>query len=318
MILFDGGLRTPRSAIRSAWQPSLALATVGVLITAVVAGLAGALVLGLSPLEGILLGSIVGSTDAAAVFGALRSSGLRLRQRLTATLEMESGANDPMAIFLTVSAIAVLKGEAELGLDVVLLFVRQMGLGALIGLAAGRLGAMFINRINLPHAGMYPLMATAAGLLSFGAAAALEGSGFLAIYLTGIVIGNSNIVFQRASSSSTMPRPAAQIMMFVVLGLLELPSRLIAAAPAALLIALVLIFRAPARGRRQILRSASTGASSCSCPGPGWKGAVPITLATFPLLAGLPRGRLLFDVVFFVVLVSAFSRAPACLTWPDV
>jgi cell volume regulation protein A len=310
MILFDGGLRTPRSAIRVAWPPSLALATVGVVITAVVAGLAGAWVLGLSPLEGILLGSIVGSTDAAAVFAALRASGLRLRQRLTATLEMESGANDPMAIFMTTGAIAVLQGEASLGLDVALLFVREMGLGAVIGLVVGRLAAAFINRINLPHAGMYPLTATAAGLLSFGAAASLEGSGFLAIYLTGIVIGNSEIVFQRGilffhDATAWL----SQITMFVVLGLLSFPSRLLAAAPAGLLIALVLIFVArPLAVAASVLPFGFNRREFVFLSWTGLRGAVPITLATFPLLAGLPGGRLLFDVVFFVVLVSAILQ----------
>lgn len=307
LILFDGGLRTPLASIRVGWRPSLVLATGGVLVTSVLTGLAATRILEVTLLEGILLGGIVGSTDAAAVFSVLRSSGLRLRERLSATLEIESGSNDPMAIFLTVGMLQVLLGRMELGPDLLWLFVLQMSVGALVGLAVGRASVSVVNRINLEAAGLYPILVSAVGLLAYGAAAASGGSGFLAVYLAGIVLGNSRIVFQRGvflfhDAGAWL----AQIVMFVVLGLLSFPSRLLEVAPQGLLIAFVLIFVArPVAVVLSLLPFRFEVREMAFLSWVGLKGAVPITLATFPLLLGLPGGPLLFDVVFFVVLISA-------------
>lgn len=310
IILFDGGLRTPMESVRAAWRPALVLATVGVVITAGITGAAAAWILNLPWLEGMLLGSLVGSTDAAAVFAVLRSGGVRLPDRLAATLEIESGSNDPMAIFLTVGLLEVLLGRVAAGPGLATLFVTQLTVGVLAGASVAYAAVYVINRINLDAAGLYPVLVSAFGLLAFGLAASLGGSGFLAVYLAGILIGNSRIVFQRGiflfhDASAWL----AQIMMFVMLGLLSFPSRLLSVAPQGLLVAGVLIF--VARPLAVLLSTAPFGfdwRNQAFLSWVGLKGAVPITLATFPLLAGLPEARLLFNVVFFVVVVSALVQ----------
>ncbi len=320
VILFDGGLGTPLAAVRAVWRPALLLATVGVLGTALVTGFAAAWILQLSLLEGLLLGSIVGSTDAAAVFSALRHGGVTLPKRLAATLEVESASNDPMAIFLTVGCIELLAGRMVLGSGLLGLFLSQMVLGALVGVGLGYVAVWVVNRINLDAAGLYPVLVTAFGLLTFGLASWMGGSGFLAVYLAGIVLGNSRLVLQRGirlfhDASAWL----AQIVMFVVLGLLTFPSRLAAVSVQGLLIGLVLILAARPIAvaltlpwfrfnRRELLFLSWVGL----------KGAVPITLATFPLLAGIPQAPLLFDVVFFVVVLSALVQGwtlPVLARW---
>src|SRR5688572_622638 len=158
LILFDGGLSTPASAVRSVWKPAMFLATLGVLITSIVTGLAASWILDIPLLEGMLLGSIVGSTDAAAVFSVLRSGGVSLRERLKSTLEVESGANDPMAIFLTVGCIEILMGRLSIGPDLLWLFVKQMAVGAIAGIAVGYAAIRIVNAINLYAAGLYPVL----------------------------------------------------------------------------------------------------------------------------------------------------------------
>ncbi len=320
LILFDGGLRTSWGSVRSAWRPALSLSTVGVLLTSALTGLAAAWVLGVPLLHGMLLGSIVGSTDAAAVFSVLRTSGLTLPERLTATLEVESGSNDPMAIFLTIGLIEVITGGAGSAGELALLFALQFGVGALAGVGVGRAAAWAVNRINLDYPGLYPILAMALGLLAFGLAAVLGGSGFLAVYLAGIVLGNSPIVFRRGIF---LFHDAAawlgQIVLFVMLGLLSFPSRLAAVAAEGLLVALVLILVA-----RPLAVAASAlpfrfGVRELTfLSWVGLKGAVPITLATFPLMAGVEGSELLFNVVFFVVLVSAVTQGwslPVVARW---
>ncbi len=307
VILFDGGLQTRAAAIRAVWKPSLLLATVGVTVTAVITGLAAAAILGVPPLVGLLLGSIVASTDAAAVFSILRSQGLHLRPRVAATLEVESGSNDPMAIFMTVGLLEVLTGRLELGPGLLTLFVQQMGIGALVGLGAGALAVRMVNRIHLDAPGLYPVLAGACGLAAFGVAANAGGSGFLAIYLAGIVLGNSRTVFQRGTFLF-MDGLAwiSQITMFVVLGLLSTPTQVLPVAGPGVLVSAVLIL--VARPVAVVPLLAPFGFSLREHVLIAWvglKGAVPIILATFPLMSGLPEGRLIFNVVFFVVLVSA-------------
>jgi cell volume regulation protein A len=307
LILFDGGLQTRGTALRRAWKPAALLATVGVLVTAAVTGVAAAYILNLPLLSGLLLGSIVASTDAAAVFSVLRSQGVRLRQRLAATLEIESGSNDPMAIFLTIGLIEVLAGRMTPGLDLLSLFLAQMGIGAAAGLLCGWGGAHLINRVNLNAPGLYPLLAGACGLIAFGVAAVLGGSGFLAIYLSGIVLGNSRLVFQRGTFLF-MDGLAwmGQISMFVVLGLLSTPSELIVTAGPALLVSAVLIVIArPVAVVPLLWPFGFTAREQVLISWVGLKGAVPIILATFPLMFELADGRLIFNIVFFVVLVSA-------------
>ena len=323
LILFDGGLRTSLSAVHRVWRPALALSTIGVLLTSLITGLAAAWVLKLPLLQGLLVGSIVGSTDAAAVFSVLRTSGLKLPDRLTSTLEVESGSNDPMAIFLTLGLIGLITGGAESPQDLALLFITQFGVGSLAGLGVGRLATTAINRINLVYPGLYPLLALAFGLVAFGFAAVLGGSGFLAVYIAGIVLGSSSIVFRRGIFSfHDAIAWLGQIVLFVMLGLLSFPSRLVAVAWEGLLIAVVLILIARPLAvwlsawtfhfRRRELTFLSWV---------GLKGAVPITLATFPLMAGVPQSALIFNAVFFVVLVSAITQGwslPLVARWLNI
>ena len=307
IILFDGGLQTRTSAIRAVWKPSLLLATLGVLVTAGITGVAAAWILDVPLLIGLLLGSIVASTDAAAVFSVLRSQGVHLRERVAATLEVESGSNDPMAILLTIGCLEVLTGRMQIGLGLVTLFLEQMGIGALAGLGSGWAAVRLINGINLGAPGLYPVLAAACGLAAFGLAAGLGGSGFLAIYVAGIVIGNSRVVFQ-TGTFRFMDGLAwiGQITMFVVLGLLSTPAELLQVAVPALLLAAILILVArPLAVVPLLLPFRFSLREQLLVSWVGLKGAVPIILATFPLMFGIPEGRLLFNVVFFVVLVSA-------------
>jgi cell volume regulation protein A len=310
MILFDGGLSTPTSAVRSVWKPAMLLATLGVLITSIVTGLAASWILDIPLLEGMLLGSIVGSTDAAAVFSVLRSGGVSLHERLKSTLEVESGANDPMAIFLTIGCIEILMGRLSIGPDIIWLFVKQMAVGALAGIAVGYAAIRIVNAINLDAAGLYPVLVTAFGLLAFGLAVVFGGSGFLAIYLAGIVIGNGQLVFQRGI---LLFHDAAawlsQIVMFVVLGLLSFPTRLVDVAWHGLAIGAVLMLVArPLAVMPFLFPFGYNWRESIFVSWVGLKGAVPITLATFPLMFGTPHASLMFDVVFFVVVISALVQ----------
>ncbi len=310
LILFDGGLRTSLKSIRSVWKPAAVLASLGVLITAVITGLAASWILKISILEGLLLGSIVGSTDASAVFSVLRSGGVCIRKRLAETLEVESGSNDPMAIFLTVGLIQLLTGAVAPGPALLGLFLTQLIVGSVAGILVGYGGVWGLKYIQLGAAGLYPVMATALALLSFGLAAVLDGSGFLAVYLTGIVIGNRRPVFHRGI---LLFHDAAawicQILMFMTLGLLSFPSRLMDVAGVTLLIAAVLIL--VARPVAVFLCASWFRFSFHELLFLSWvglKGAVPITLATFPMLAGLPGASVMFDTVFVVVLVSALIQ----------
>ncbi|MCE9607621.1 MAG: potassium/proton antiporter [Planctomycetia bacterium] len=310
LILFDGGLSTTLAGIRSAWRPSLALATVGVVITALITGLIAAKILGISLLQGLLLGSIIGSTDAAAVFAVLRLGGVALPKRLQSTLEIESGINDPMAIFLTLGCIHLSTGDMQLGPDLFWLFTRQMTIGAFVGLAGGYVAAKVVNRINLDIGGLYPILVSAFALLIYGVAAHWEGSGFLAVYLAGIVLGNGRLVFKRGIFLFHDALAwLSQITMFVVLGLLVFPSRLLAVAWQGLAIAVVLCLLArPIAVVLSLLPFRFKPRELALLSWVGLKGAVPITLATFPLLYGVPQASVLFDVVFFVVVVSALVQ----------
>ncbi|HHR6078255.1 TPA: potassium/proton antiporter [Providencia alcalifaciens] len=307
LILFDGGLQTSVKSIKLVWKPAFTLATFGVLITAGITGLAAAYILGIPLLEGLLLGAIVGSTDAAAVFSLLRNAGIYLNERLQATLEIESATNDPMAIFLTVGLLQLLMNPQASGSELALLFVSQMGIGAAVGIGVGWISIKIINKIKLLAAGLYPVLVAACGLFSFGVASNLDGSGFLSIFVTGVVIGNHSFVFQRNTFLFHDGLAwLSQIIMFVMLGLLVNPSSLIEVWQEGLLIALVLTFVArplavvPVLKLFRFTRNEITLISWV-----GLRGSVPIILAIFPFIFGLPGANLIFDVVFFVVLISA-------------
>lgn len=314
MILFDGGLGTSMAAIRLAWKPSILLATLGVLVTAVITGVAASWILNISLLEGILLGGIVGSTDAAAVFAILRGGGVALPTRISAVLEVESASNDPMAIFLTIGCIELLLGNVTFGPGLLGLLATQMLIGTALGLLGGYGAVWVVNRIELGATGMYPVLVSACCLLTYGIAVQLGGSGFLAVYLAGVVVGNQRLMFQQGIRRfHDAIAWLAQIIMFVTLGLLCFPSRLWDVSAKALLVCLVLIFVArPVAVMLSALPFRFTWKELTFLSWVGLKGAVPITLATFPLMFATPeismQAPLLFDVVFFIVVVSAIIQ----------
>ncbi|RLK48691.1 potassium/proton antiporter (CPA1 family) [Alkalispirillum mobile] len=306
VILFDGGLRTRTSSFRVGLRPAVALATVGVVITAGLTALVARYAIGLGWLEAALIGAIVGSTDAAAVFSLLHSKGLELKQRVAATLEIESGSNDPMAIFLTVALIELLMGQhASLGWGMGLEFVQQMGLGALIGVLGGFLLAYTINGLQLTP-GLYPLLALGGGLVIFGAAAVAGGSGFLAVYLAGLIVGNRRIqAAQNIQRFNDGMAWLSQITMFVMLGVLVTPSELLPVAPKAAIVGLALIFLArPLAVFTCLAPFRFPWREQLFIAWVGLRGAVPIILGIFPLVAGLAGAEQFFNVAFFVVLLS--------------
>jgi cell volume regulation protein A len=309
-ILFSGGLDTDRKSLSQVLWQGLSLATLGVLITAVLVGFVAMAVLKLSWLEGLLLGSIVSSTDAAAVFSILRGQRIGLKGATTPLLELESGSNDPMAAFLTMAVIALLRDAHASWISIPLMFVLQMAVGAVAGFAAGKATVLVLNWLKLETEGLYPVLTIGAALLAYSAAAILQGSGFLAVYIAGIVIGNSEVI-QKRSLVRFHDGIAwlMQIAMFLVLGLLVFPSRLIAVAGPALLISLSLILIArPVAVFASLALARLRFKQKVFISWVGLRGAVPIVLATFPYLAGIPKPDLYFDVVFFIVLSSVLLQ----------
>ena len=316
IILFDGGLQTPIASIKQVWKPASVLATFGVLITAIITGIAAAYILDVSLLYGLLIGAIVGSTDAAAVFSLLRNAGIHINPRLKSTLEIESATNDPMAIFLTVGLLEVMVKGLEPGTGLLMLFIQQMGVGSAVGLTIGWLSVRIINRIHLTTSGLYPVMVAALGLLAFGIAANLGGSGFLAIFIAGVVIGNSRFVFQRSTFLFHDGLAwLGQIIMFVFLGLLINPSSLLGIWKEGLIIAVVLTLVARPLSVLPVLKLFGFNIQEMTLVSwVGLRGSVPIILAIYPLIYGLPGANLIFSVVFFVVLISATIQG-STLPW---
>jgi len=306
VILFDGGLRTKVDTFRVGLRPAVTLATLGVLLTVGITGLLTSLLLDLPLIVGLLIAAIVGSTDAAAVFYLLRAHGLELKQRVGATLEIESGSNDPMAIFLTIALVEFMVGEhASLGIGLAVEFVQQMGIGAVVGLAGGLMMQWLINHIRLTP-GLYPLLAVAGALLLFGAAAVLDGSGFLAVYLAGILLGNRPL--QSAQNIRRFHDGLAwlaQIIMFLMLGLLVSPQELLDVAAHGLVIAAILILLArPLAVIACLLPFRFPWREQLFMGWVGLRGAVPILLGLLPFLAGAEGAAMYFNVAFFVVLIS--------------
>jgi cell volume regulation protein A len=305
VILFDGGLRTRLAGFRGVFAPSLLLATVGVVITAVLGGAFGYWALHLGMAESFLLGAIVASTDAAAVFFLVRMGGLQLRRRVGATLEIESGTNDPVAVFLTMATIGViLAGHASPG-AIFLSLIQQGVIGVLVGLLGGAALVALLNRFELPT-GLHPLLAIAGAVLVYAAASVGGGSGFFAAYIAGLVLGNRPV---RAFASITSLHDAAtwlaQIAMFLVLGLLATPHNLIPIALPALGLSLFLIFVArPIAVWICLIGFGYDTRAKLFVSWVGLRGAVSIFLAVVPKLAGLPHADIYFDTAFFVVIVS--------------
>lgn len=315
LILFDGGLNTPIGAVRQVARPAAVLATLGVIGTAALLAL-GAYALGLPWPEAMLLGAIVSSTDAAAVFGVLRGSRMHLKPRVSATLEIESGANDPMAVILTtmVTGYLIDPGSAD-GWSLVLAAITQIGVGAGLGLAIGFGGRALLARVRMPS-GLYAVLLIGIASLAFAVPTVLYGSGFLAVYIAAIVLGNGDLPYRtgllRVHDALAW---LSQVTMFLVMGLLVFPSRLLEVAPLGLAVAAFLTivarpvvvwlcllpFRYPAREQAYIMWV-------------GLRGAVPIILASYPVLSGAPGAGRIFDLVFFVVVMSAIAPG-ATVPW---
>lgn len=307
IIIFDGGLGTRKDTFRVSLKPALSLATFGVIVTAAITGLAAHIILELPWQEGLLIGAIVASTDAAAVFGLLRNAGLELKERTGATLEIESGSNDPMAIFLTITLVQLLQlsNDGNQGWTILSELLRQMGLGLAIGFAGGFLLAQMLRRLSLPSS-LYPLLALAGGISLFGLTTLWDGSGFLAIFIVGVMIGNTSLPYSndihRFHDGMAW---LSQIGMFLMLGLLITPSNVIPIIVPAVAIAFVLIFIArPLAVVVSLLPFHFPWREQMFIGWCGLRGAVPIILALFPSLAGLEHTQTYFELVFFVVLIS--------------
>ena len=329
IILMDGGLRTRFATFRTGLKPSLWLATVGVLACTLVTGVAARWLLDLPWAMALLMGAIVGSTDAAAVFSLMKTSGVRLNERVEATLEIESGMNDPMAVFLTLALVGVVLGASasaaapptgwQLAGHWADALLMQLGLGLLLGAAAGFGLAALLNWLRAtvhPAAGVVGLVLLAAGLLLFAACGWLGGSGFLAVYVAGVLVGNrARKAVLPAMSIMDGYAWLAQASMFLLLGLLATPSE-------------VLRTLWPALGVSAVLMLVARPLSVWLCLAPlhfvrhemafiswvGLRGAVPIVLAVFPLMAGLPGAQVFFNVAFVVVLSSLLLQG-ASIAW---
>ena len=313
LILFEGGLTTKPTDLRLAATPGGLLASVGVVITAAVTALGVWLFLDVEPLSAALLGAVIASTDAAAVFSVMRTT--PLPRRVAALLRLESGANDPVAIMLTIGLIAVMQNGGVGPIDWLVFAAVQLVGGGLIGLGIGWVGARLLVRVDLGIEGLYPIVALGIGGIAYGVAALVGASGFFAVYLTGFVIGGMVHRHRRSIRSfHEASANAAEVGLFLLLGLLVFPSQLPQVAAPALLVAGVLVL--VARPLAVVLCSLGaklTWQEQAVVSWGGLRGAVPIVLATFPLTAGVEDAPLMFDVVFFVVLVSVLVQGSTLL-----
>src|ERR1041385_8883770 len=305
LILFDGGLRTRFATFRNVLAPAVTLATVGVLVTAILTAPVAKYVLGLNWIEALLIGAVVASTDAAAVFFLINARGLRLRPRVRAILEVESGTNDPFAIFLALLLVEILTVGNQSWSHAVVTFLRDAIVGCIIGYLGGRVIALVLNKLTLPQGLHAPFVAVSA-LVVFAFANAVHTSGFLAVYLAGLVVGNRQT---RAHNSVIVFLDAvtwlAQIVMFVLLGLLVWPERLPGtAAPALLIAATLMLIARPAAVMICLAPFRFSWREKLFIAWVGLRGAVGIFLASIPLLVGMKDAQLYFDVAFVVVLAS--------------
>lgn len=309
-IIFSGGFDTEWKEVRRVAWPGAILATAGVLFTAAIAGFFAVHILGFSLLEGLLLGAIVSSTDAAAVFSVLRSKKISLKKPLKPLLELESGSNDPMAVFLTVGLISLITAQEKSAAALVPMFLIDMSVGALTGFLMTKFIVLLIRRLKLEHEGLYPVVMISFVLLTYAIAVHLHGNGFLAVYLSGLLLGKAE--FHNKRSLTKFHDGLAwlmQIVMFVTLGLLVFPSQIVPLAAAGALFTFLLMFVARPVSVFLCLLPFGMGAREKALVSwVGLRGAVPIILATFPLMAGIGHANTIFDIVFFVVIASVFIQ----------
>jgi potassium/hydrogen antiporter len=309
-ILFAGGLDTKWNDVRPIIKEATVLATIGVLITAFSISAIAVYIFNISFLYALLLGAIVSSTDAAAVFSVLRAKNVSLKGNLQPLLELESGSNDPMAVFLTIGTLQLITQENASVVNVVLLFFYQMGIGGLLGFGFGKGMTFILNRLKFSYEGIYPVFAIAYSGLIYGATTLVDGSGFLAVYIAGLIIGNSDFI-QKKSMLRFFDGLSwlGQIAMFLTLGLLVFPSHIVPVIGSGLAVSLFLIVVArPLSVFVSFTFSKLTYKEKIFVSWVGLRGAVPIILATFPLLAGVENAELIFNVVFFIVLTSALIQ----------
>lgn len=310
IIIFEGALQTKWYEIRTVLPQALSLATVGVLLTSLLVALAAKIILGVTWVETCLLGSIVGSTDAAAVFSVMK--GQNINKNLATTLEAESGSNDPMAVFLTVYFILVLSGNAGNILISAGMFLWQFGIGLVVGYVLGKGATYAINRINLDSSGLYPIFALSFAFFIYSVTSILGASGLLAVYVGGLVIGNSELTYHYSIFKFNEGIAwLMQILMFIILGLFIFPTQLFTTEIVlkGLLLSVFLMF--VARPAAVFLSTIKMGLKSKELILLSWaglKGAVPIVLATFPMSAGLENSQLFLNIVFFVVLTSTLIQ----------
>lgn len=309
-ILFSGGLETKWSSVKEVFPEALSLSTLGVLLTAFLIGLFLHFVFGFSILYGLLLGAIISSTDAAAVFSVLRSRDLSLKGKLSSILELESGSNDPMAVFLTLGIIQLINIPDTGFWDIIGTFFLQMGLGSILGIIGGKVMVIVLNKLKLKHDGIYPVFSLAYSCFVYGLTALMGGSGFLAVYLAGIVAGSEPFI-QKKSMIRFFDGLAwlSQITMFLTLGLLVYPSKILDVFAIGMALSIFLVFIArPASVFAALFFSKFKWNEKAFISWVGLKGAVPIILATFPLIAKVPNADMIFSVVFFIVLTSVLIQ----------
>jgi potassium/hydrogen antiporter len=313
LILFSGGLDTEWAEVRPILWQGLSLSTIGVLLTALLVGVFVSWVQGFSFLEGLLLGAIVSSTDAAAVFMVLRARNAKISPRLVQLLEFESGSNDPMAVVLTIALIRLLTVPATSFGELVLFFVMQMAVGMAIGIAMGEIMRRTLNALDLELEGIYPVLSVALALLTYGLTAFLDGSGFLAVYLAGLVMARKPFTHQQSILRFHDGLAwLMQVSMFLLLGLQVFPARLVPIAWVGLLVSLFLIFVArPASVHAALAFSPMSYKEQTLVAWAGLRGAVPIILATFPFLAGIKQADTIFHLVFFIALTSVVIQGTA-------
>lgn len=309
-ILFAGGLETNWASVKPVLWKALTLSTLGVLITALLLGLFVTLALGFSLLEGMLLGAIVSSTDAAAVFAVLRSRSVGLKGNIKPLLELESGSNDPMAVFLTIGLTGLLINPNSSVFGLIPSFLQQMAVGALVGYSMGHAMVFIVNRIQLEYEGLYPVLTLALVMLTYATTSSLGGNGFLAVYFAGLMMGNRDFIHKQSLLRFHDGLAwLTQIAMFLTLGLLVFPSRIVPVIGIGLVVSLFLIF--VGRPASVFLTMGLTKMKWREITMVSWvglRGAVPIILATFPLLAGVPQAEMIFNVVFFIVLTSVLLQ----------
>jgi cell volume regulation protein A len=308
LILFEGGLTAGVREIRPVLGPAISLATLGTLLTALVTGVFAHLLFDFTLLEGLLLGAVLCATDSAAIFAVLRGSSLK--RRLARTLEGEAGMNDPIAILLVIGFVDWIQ-KPDYGLeDMVVLFLRQLVIGLAVGFAVGSLAVQAFQRARLTTTGLYPVASLAAVALAFGGADTLHGSGFLATYIAGLSLGSAAIPAKPTVTAFHVGAAwIAQIVMFLTLGLLVFPNQLDDVAIEGTVLALVLVFLArPIAAFVTTLPWRYSTADRVILGWAGLRGAVPVVLATFPVLAGLPVGEDIFNIVFFAVLLSTLLQ----------